>query len=72
MICYNDSCQIYKFNKDNTGWYPRKFRKILNMINKRVTIKLEKKIFKSFINKEFEKKIKKIKKLYKEVKKVVN
>ena len=42
------------------------------MINKRVTVKLEKEIFKPFINKEFKKKAKKIEGLYKEAKKIAN
>ena len=42
------------------------------MINKRVIIKLEKEIFRLFINKEFKEKAKKIKGLYKEVKKIAN
>ena len=50
----------------------RKSRKILNIINKRVIIKLEKKTFKPLINKEFKEKAKKIKGLYKEAKKVAN
>ena len=32
-MCYNDKCQIYKFKKDGTNWYPRLLKKkILNII----------------------------------------
>ena len=41
-------------------------------MSKRVTVKLEKKIFRSFTNKEFKEKIKKIEGLYKETEKVAN
>ena len=41
-------------------------------MSKRVIIKLEKEIFKLFINKEFKEKIKKIEGLYKETEKVAN
>ena len=41
-------------------------------MNKRVIIKLEKEIFRPLINEEFKEKVKKIKELHKEAKKVVN
>ena len=41
-------------------------------MNKRIIIKLEKKILKPLINKEFKEKIKKIKGLHKEIKKIAN
>ena len=72
MVYYNNSCQIHESSKDSVGWYLRKSRKTLNMINKRVTVKSEKEIFKLLINKEFEEKVKKIKRLYKEAKKITN
>ena len=41
-------------------------------MNKKITVKLEKKIFKSLTNEEFKEKVKKIKGLYKETKKIAN
>ena len=72
MVYYDNNCQIYEFNKDNMGQYLRKPRKTLNIMSKRIIIKLKKETFKPLTNKEFEEKIKKIKGLHKEAKKIVN
>ena len=72
MIYYDNNYQIHEFNKNNVGWYLKKPRKILNMISKKIIIKLEKEILRLLTNKEFEKKAKKIKGLYEKAKKVAN
>ena len=72
MACYNNNGQIYKFNKDSAGWYPRKLKKILNIMSRRVVIKLEGETLKPFIREEFKEKVKKIEKLYNKAKQVAN
>ena len=72
MVYYDNNYQIHEFNKDSAGWYLRKPRKTLNMMNKRVIIKLKKEIFRPLINEEFKEKAKKIEGLYEEVKKITN
>ena len=70
--CYDDSCQIHESSKDGAGWYPRKPRKTLNMMSKRVTVKSEKETLRPLTNEEFEEKAKKIEGLHEEAKKVAD